>query len=184
MRWLRWLIESICRSNLLNFSSTTERLLRIDVAVRTPRHPLLEFVRLMCPASDLTRRVYSHPLLPAGFGQPSSRSVRPVPSLWFCTTSTVYSAFGGSAIGLMAARFSSAGCWAYCIPVPDRVRRVSRYVATPLGVFRRSQSDEPDAALSHSAVHTLRRSPLPDSRSASPRSLPPCRCAAVHSRIV
>lgn len=128
----------------------------------------------MCPTSDMTRRVYSHLLLPAGFGELSSRSIRPVPFLWFYATSTVYSASGGFPLDSKVNRSASASSG----PIASQYRTGSavfcrrRYPAKSLSEDLSLMSQL--GALPHSAVHTLRRSPLPDSRFASLRPLPPC----------
>lgn len=157
--------------------------MRLDTALLR-RHPLLEFILLVCPTSDLTRRVYSHLLLPAGFGGLSSRSFRHAPFLWFCTTSTVYSASGGflndpkvdhsasAGSGLVASQYRTGFAVFLRRPYP------TESLSEDLSLV--SQID----AVPHSAVHTPRRSPLPDSRTASPRPLPPCCCAFVQSPAV
>jgi len=158
--------------------------LRLGTAVRALCHPLLEFVLLVCPTSDLTRRVYSHLLLPAGFGRLSSRSICLVPFTWFCTTSTAFSASGGFPLDSKVNRFASASSG----PIASQYRTgsavfpVRRYPTESLSEDLSPVSQL--GAVPHSAVHTPRRSPLPDSRSASPRPLPPCCCAFVRALTV
>jgi len=144
----------------------------------------LEFVLLVCPTSDLTLRVYSHLLLPAGFGELSSRSFRHVPSMWFHTTSTAYSASESFLLDSKVnhSAFASSGPIASQYRTGFAVFRHRRYPVKSLSedLFFASQL----GALPHSAVHTPRRSPLPDSRFASLRPLPPCCCAFVSSLTV
>jgi len=105
-------------------------------------------------------RVHSPMTLLPPFGQPLP-SDRLVPSTWFRTTSTVYSAH------------RLRVC---CTPKPDGVRCVSglRHHHSPTEVDDRWET----VTLSRNAVHTLRRIPLASSRTASLRPLPSCRSVA------
>jgi hypothetical protein len=110
----------------------------------------------VCPSFD-TSCVRPLPGDIAASVRPALPSDRYVPSPWFLTTSTAYSAHRPQVC---------------CTLKPNGVRCVSRlgsHLQPAEAGDRGELSSFPD-----SAVHTLRRIPLADSRTASLRSLPSC----------
>jgi hypothetical protein len=140
-----------------------------------PEAPRMRLPASLALASREIRRVNSPLLrharlrpLPAGvataIGKPGPTGSL-VPSSWFRTTSTA---------------FSAEEFRACCIPVPEGVRRVSR-LSPPLAArhLRRDTGSRPvDHSGPRCALHTPRRSPPTGSRIASLRPLPPRRCAS------
>jgi hypothetical protein len=135
----------------------------VEVALNLLHLPLVGFVRV-CPSSDILR---SRPL-PTTLPLPSASqryTGRLVPSSWFRTTSTVYSALEvpgllhpGTGRGSPRFRRSPAACCPAVRRRPAGIRLVR--------------------ALSRCALHTPRRSPPAGSRTALPQPLLPRRCAS------
>jgi len=119
--------------------------------------PLLEFVLVVCPASDISA---ARPL-PGGVATPIRSAAATQPT---CSALVVSHHFDG----LRHAEASSLlhpeagrGSLRFQVPRPSMADRSRRLVG--LG------------SLPRNAVHTLRRIPLVSSRTASPRPLPSCR---------
>jgi hypothetical protein len=113
-------------------------------------------VRAIRPSIDITVSVHSHAACPPRFGQRGATLASPVPPAWFRTTSAVSSAPGFA--GLLH-------------PAADPgVRCVSR---TAPGCHRSGPGTH--ARSPQRGFGTPRRTFPADSRTASPRPLPPCR---------
>jgi hypothetical protein len=102
-------------------------------------------------------------VLPPSFGVPAPPAAHPVPPSWIFATSTVCSVRG---FGHFAAR-SGQGSLRFTV---HPLQSLASWSEDP------APSEKTGVPAPRNAVHTLRSIPLVDSRAASLRPLPSCRC--------